>query len=293
MNTIDFGQPGGYPFEQDTLNFLQNAYQETFLGIGKFFGDVILTGVNITSGTASDGVIVYAGEIIQFIGGTVNTHFRIVNTTTNVTYQDGSVKPSINTRHAEFCGSGVAGAIAFNSLADLNTYRNQWITQGLQTAAFQGTLDDHQLSIDELYSITDNINTVIGTLVGDWVTLTGAAIQPYVTLNSTSSYVLGSGQNRIRYRLRGDTLEMNATMTIEPTINGTATLVKVSIPITAGATTYDHSVVGRVRNNTTLNEEFILIDVNRDAVYPFSQNITFTAGDTLVIHVPTFILKFS
>jgi hypothetical protein len=293
MNTIDFGQPGGYPFEQDTLGFLQNAYQETLLAIGKFFGDVILTGVNITAGTATDGTIIYQGEIIAFVGGTVNTHFRIVNTTTNVTYQDGSVKPSINTRHAEFCASGVSGAISFASLLDLNTYRNQWITQGLQNAAFQGTIDDHQLSIDDLYTQLTDLTAVVATLTGEWVTLSGSAIQPYLTLNGTSSYTLASGTNRIRYRLRGNTVEMNAVATIEPTINGTMTEAKFQIPLPGGVNSYDHSIVGRVRNSTTLTNEIILMDVFRDAVYPYALDVSFTAGDTIVIHVPTFILKFS
>ncbi len=106
MNTIDFSQTGGYPYTQDTLDFLQQSYSSAFQGISKFISNgnslTILTGCNITGSTASNGWVIVDGELMPFIGGTIQSTYIVRDITQNITYQNGNSLPSIHTRYAEF-----------------------------------------------------------------------------------------------------------------------------------------------------------------------------------------------
>lgn len=96
MKKINFGYAGGFPLQTDTLDFMQNAYQEAFAGLAQAFGDkVILSGCVITDNAISDGIISYYGEIIPFKGGTYtnNAGYLFSDTSDIGTFQDGSSHP--------------------------------------------------------------------------------------------------------------------------------------------------------------------------------------------------------
>lgn len=118
MNRIDFTQTGGFPLTQDTLNFLQNAYQTPLEGLGKFLiGGAalgIVNGCTATGNTTSSGLIVYNGELLPFTGGTTQATFLVRDVPQNLIFQDGSSHAVMHKRYAEF-GVG-AGAVAWNAV---------------------------------------------------------------------------------------------------------------------------------------------------------------------------------
>lgn len=107
MNTIDFTQTGGFPFDQGTLAFLQdsiyNAAKTANLG-----GPLcILSGCVQSGGNVSDGVVVINGEILPFQGGAIDTKVIVVETTTDLLYEDNVSRPVKKVRYATFGDDGI------------------------------------------------------------------------------------------------------------------------------------------------------------------------------------------
>ncbi len=106
MNTIDFLQTGGFPLETNTLDSMQTAYA-IFNKYGAMIGEkTIITGCVQTGGTISNGVIYVNGELLEFIGGTLQQTILIREDVTTAVFEDGLTKPVYRKRYAEF-GSGV------------------------------------------------------------------------------------------------------------------------------------------------------------------------------------------
>lgn len=110
MRAIDFTHPGGFPLTQDELDYLQQAYTECINALGSLGGHpttpAIISGVvkTISGGTTTvtSGWMFHNGTMIRFNGGSVTptgsdiVTVRIDTTTTNLTYNDGLIHPSLS-----------------------------------------------------------------------------------------------------------------------------------------------------------------------------------------------------
>lgn len=101
MNSIDLTNLGGFPFEQDTLKFMQDGYGDMFQGIARMVGDkTILSGVEVVGSTVSNGWITYNGEIIKFIGGALGLGVIIQEASQEALFEDGESRPVYKIRTA-------------------------------------------------------------------------------------------------------------------------------------------------------------------------------------------------
>lgn len=102
MNQINFQQIGGFPFETETLNALQQAYN-IFNSYGAVLGDkVIVSGCNLVGSTVQDGIIYLNDELLVFKSGTLQNKIYIAEDVQEVEFEDGSNKPVYHTRFATF-----------------------------------------------------------------------------------------------------------------------------------------------------------------------------------------------
>lgn len=105
MNKTDFSHIGGFPFETETLERMQEAY-DIFQAFGELVGTKsIVKGCIQTSNNVSDGVIYWDGELLPFVGGGLQSKIKIVEVISSAEFEDGEVKPIHYKRHAAF-GSG-------------------------------------------------------------------------------------------------------------------------------------------------------------------------------------------
>lgn len=104
----DFTQTGGFPFDQDVLNDLQNGILEDESAEAAILGAlVIISGCVVTGGMVSNGLVAINGQILPFVGGAIGTKVIIVTGSVSLTYQDGSIRPSEITEYATFGDDGV------------------------------------------------------------------------------------------------------------------------------------------------------------------------------------------
>lgn len=107
MNTIDYTQTGGFPLDQNVLGFMQ-AQSQLAQQPANFGGQLcIISGCVVTGANVTSGFVAINGEILPFVGGTITAKVIIVETATNLTYEDGGVKPVQKTRYATFGDDGV------------------------------------------------------------------------------------------------------------------------------------------------------------------------------------------
>jgi hypothetical protein len=120
-NRIDFTNLGGFPFQQDTLDFMQLSYREAFKAMAALCGDkAILTGVDVAGGLVSNGWISYGGELIPFVGGAVGLQVVITETraVTQSVFNDGVARDVYFTKIAS-CGA--IGSFLFSDLKKIKT----------------------------------------------------------------------------------------------------------------------------------------------------------------------------
>lgn len=109
MKKVDFTKAGGFPLKQDTLKFMQDAYNKEFLAaflqwittVGVFdqSGGVaqILTGVTVRDSEVTPGWIVRNKELLYFAGDTLtnvenSNGIGVQTITTPATFKDNSVQ---------------------------------------------------------------------------------------------------------------------------------------------------------------------------------------------------------
>lgn len=114
MNNIDFTQTGGFPFDQGTLAFMQNNI--VLASKAAAFGGTlsIISGCQIVGANTADGFVCINGEILPFVGGTITTKVIIVETVTNLLYEDNVSRPVQKVRHATFGDDGVTNYLWAN-----------------------------------------------------------------------------------------------------------------------------------------------------------------------------------
>jgi len=115
MNNVLLQQTGGFPLETDTLNFMQNAY--SFLQhITALGGDnYILSGCTIMGSNVSNGVVVIAGEVLEFRGGLIQSTVVVREDKAARPFESGQMKEVYFTRYVTF-GTGT-GAINWDSFS--------------------------------------------------------------------------------------------------------------------------------------------------------------------------------
>lgn len=143
---IDYTQLGGFPLTQDVLDFMQSSYREALKGIAVLCGNkTILSGVEVTGPTVSNGWISYNGELIPFVGGTLATGVVIEETSQTLLFEDGVNRPVLYTKVA-YCGS--PQTFPFADLVRLQPIKEMWLPKDVKqvdcdnayiTANFDGT----------------------------------------------------------------------------------------------------------------------------------------------------------
>ena len=124
MDRINLTDNGGFPFEQDTLDFLQKSFSRPLAALAKLCGDkTILEGVQVVGANVSAGFISYNGELILFQQCSLAAQVVIQETPTSVLFEDGVVKAEYFVRTA-VCGS--VGDFPFADLVPLLSLKNVW-----------------------------------------------------------------------------------------------------------------------------------------------------------------------
>lgn len=131
---IDLSILGGFPLEQDTLDFMQSSYRGAFGALATLCGNkVIVSGVVVAGGNVSDGWIVYNGELIPFVGGSVATYVVITETAVQATYEDTNLHDVYFTKSATCAASG---DFPFADLVPLLSLQNTWRPGDLKEKIF-------------------------------------------------------------------------------------------------------------------------------------------------------------
>ena len=142
MNRLDLTQTGGFPLETDKLDFMQDSYtllQNLATSIGAAF-PCIVSGCVVTGGDVSAGIMIIEGEVVNFLGGPLDTNVKIIETVTNETYEDGNSKPVYVIRAAQFSLTGTipfASFIRIESLVQTNSKLKFSIKQLAQAMSLQ------------------------------------------------------------------------------------------------------------------------------------------------------------
>lgn len=109
---IVFTEIGGYPLDQDTLDFLQSSYEAQFGQIGSMgivgSTPAVVSGMAVSGGgnTVANGWFMYGGELIPFTGSTVTPGVgqvalvTISTATDTLEFEDGSTPGVIITKTA-------------------------------------------------------------------------------------------------------------------------------------------------------------------------------------------------
>jgi hypothetical protein len=114
MNKIDFTKQGGFPFDQDVLDFQQDNINTAMQPASLAGAFAILSGCNIVGVNAGNGYVVINGEVLPFEGGAIQAKVIIVETTTDLIYEDGFPRPSQIKRVARFGNNGVTNYLWAN-----------------------------------------------------------------------------------------------------------------------------------------------------------------------------------
>jgi len=127
MNRAEFNQTGGFPFETDTLDFLQKVHTTLQSMAAAICGATpcILSGCVVSGSSVSDGYVVINGELLPFKGATISANVGIIETISNKSFQDGSNKPVYYDRYATFTLTGATPWSSFvpaKSLIRLNGF---------------------------------------------------------------------------------------------------------------------------------------------------------------------------
>ena len=122
MKSIDFSKNGGFPLSQDRLDYMQQSYTEAIEVLAKICGDkTILNGVIVTGATVSDGWIIYNGQLIKFVGGSLAAKVVISNPGTTLDFKNGITNTVI---YETTASCALVGAFNFSDLQPIETTIN-------------------------------------------------------------------------------------------------------------------------------------------------------------------------
>lgn len=120
MNRYDFTQPGGFPFDQGVLQFMQDCIS-TAASVANLSGPMsILSGCVVSGGSVSNGVVVINGEILPFTGGVAQAKVIITEEATALTFEDNVSRTVKYVRTAKFGDNGVSSYLWANFKRNTN-----------------------------------------------------------------------------------------------------------------------------------------------------------------------------
>jgi len=120
MKKIDQIAQGGYPLDDQSLNYIQTVVDDVLNASANILGSQIAINlVNDGVGNISAGYIVYNGEVLNFSAGALATKVAIIEERTNRIYLDGQSKASWLDRYAKFGNINTPNAVAEFNYADL------------------------------------------------------------------------------------------------------------------------------------------------------------------------------
>ena len=124
MNRIDFSNPGGFPLDTDTLDFLQKSYTDPIKELIKLGGNnYIISGVEDDGAKTTDGWVVINGDIMPFKGDLKQSTIVVVNNIQVANFENGAERETYLTRYATF---GVSlESTPFASLARMSDLQQQ------------------------------------------------------------------------------------------------------------------------------------------------------------------------
>lgn len=128
-HTLNYVNTGGFPFDVDKLEDIQQAYS-IFESMAHIAGDkVIITGCVDTAGIVSDGIIAINGLLFPFVGGAVGTEVGITTVVSTLPYEDGVAR---NYKTANTASFAVGTGIMWADFERINSLRNkvdinQWV----------------------------------------------------------------------------------------------------------------------------------------------------------------------
>ncbi len=222
MNYIDFTQPGGYPLQQETFGFLQEAYSSAFRGISLAFGeDTIISGCIITGPSMSGGWVFVGGELLYFEAGAVSTHFKVAEDITQLTYQNGNTVDAMKIR---VCRFDPAGTIPFSSLVRIDSLKSQQID--IQNLIADVNALDYDIDVIN----TERIFQYLGEL--DIISLLSIDNVTSFTFTYSSPTPVGNRQNKIWWRKQGDVLQLhgNLKLVTSGSPGSTTTFAELTLP---------------------------------------------------------------
>lgn len=104
---IDFPKVDGFPFDQETFDFMQDGYKDAIAAVAAAYGDlVIVSGVADLGPSWGNGWVVVGGELLPFIGGTKAARVIVQQMIENAVFENTASKPVYFTRTAVLASSG-------------------------------------------------------------------------------------------------------------------------------------------------------------------------------------------
>lgn len=152
MNRYDFTKPGGFPFDQGVMGFIQDSITLAAATATLAGPLAILSGCVVTGDSVSDGIVVINGEILPFTGGLIEDKVVINETASSVLFQDDS-EPTVKfVRSAGFGDDGGATDYLW-----VNFQRNT-------PAGILARIAELETEVDALNTEVDSLNTDVATL---------------------------------------------------------------------------------------------------------------------------------
>lgn len=125
MKRTDLSNLGGLKFTQNRLAFMQESFTEPLFAFAKLCGEkTILYGVEVNAGNVTNGWIVYGGEPIRFVGGSVGTQVIITETAVSLVFGNSTVH-DVHFEKTATCGA--VGNFPFSDLTPLLELQNIWM----------------------------------------------------------------------------------------------------------------------------------------------------------------------
>jgi microcystin-dependent protein len=141
MKRIDFTNINGLPFDQDLLDFMQQAYVTGMAALASMVGELsIISGVAIAGGNVTSGYVSIAGEVIPFVAGPYFDKVEIVTTVTDLPFEDTQLRPVLSEKVARCAAIGDYDFTSFKRVRTLSLLQEFLVPTG-SILPFGGALD--------------------------------------------------------------------------------------------------------------------------------------------------------
>ncbi len=197
-------QDGGYPFTIESIEFMQNAYKKALENLSLVAGrNVIIDGVEIDGADVSDGVIIYNGEVLPFVGGVHSATVIIYEAIEQVEYnEDADSDGNLDLKEAHVqrfakCGVGGVTNFPFTDLKRVRSLQNTRILgevmefAGLLTKIPEGWLHANGQSVNKS-DYPDMYNMIGDTYGSDTLTFNLPNRTDRVGVGAGGDYALGA-----------------------------------------------------------------------------------------------------